>query len=57
MQGINLDLGTLLGVGALFLLKFLILPRYKWPKEDWQRWVLATAVGLAVSVTVKVFLR
>lgn len=57
MQGINLDLGTLLGVGVLFVLKFLILPRYKWPKEDWQRWVLATAVGLAVSVTVKVFLR
>lgn len=56
MQGINIDLGTLLGVGVLFLLKFLILPRYKWPKEDWQRWVLATAAGLAVSVTVKVFL-
>ena len=57
MQPLNIDVGTLLGVIVLFVMKTLVLNRYEWPKEDWQRWVVATAVGLAVSVTVKVIFR
>ena len=57
MPAFSIDLGTVLGVIALFGMKVLVLGRYKWLKEEWQRWVVATAVGLAVSVTVKVFLR
>lgn len=57
MRPLNIDLSTLLGVAALFLVKAMILGRYKWPRDDWQRWVVATAVGLAVAVTSKVFLR
>lgn len=57
MPALNIDLGTLLGIIALFGMKVLVLGRNKWLKEEWQRWVVATAVGLAVSVTVKVFLR
>ena len=57
MRPLNIDLATVLGVVALFLVKALVLGRYKWPKQDWQRWIVATAIGLAVAVTAKVFLR
>ena len=53
----NFDIGTLSGVIALFVMKLLILNQSAWPKEDWQKWMMATAVGLAVSVTVKYFFR
>lgn len=57
MPPLNLDVGTLLGVIVLFVMKTLVLNRFAWPKEDWQKWVVATAAGLAVSVTVRVFFR
>jgi hypothetical protein len=57
MRPLNIDLATVLGIVALFVVKALVLGHYKWPKEHWQRWVVATAVGLAVAVTAKVFLR
>ncbi len=41
----------------LFVMKMLVLKRYAWPKHDWQRWVVATVAGLAVSVAVRVLMR
>ena len=54
---INFDVGTVSGIIVLFVTKTLVLTQYKWPKQEWQKWVLATAVGLAVSVTAKYFFR
>jgi hypothetical protein len=57
MPPFNFDVGTVLGVIVLVVMKTSVLNRYPWPKEDWQKWAVATAAGLAVSVAVRVLVR
>ena len=57
MLPFNFDVATVLGVIVLVVMKTSVLNRYAWPKKDWQKWVVATAAGLAVSVAVRVLLR
>jgi hypothetical protein len=54
MPGFNIDAGTVLGVIALLATKYLVLPRYKLPTEEWRRWGIATIAGVAVSITYRV---
>ncbi len=55
MPAFNIDAGTVLGLIVLFAMRFLVLENYAKVKQDWQKWMLAAAVGLAVNVSVKVF--
>ena len=57
MLPFNIDVATVLGVIVLVIMKASVLNRYAWPKEEWQKWVVATVAGLAVSVAVRVLLR
>lgn len=57
MSPFNFDIGTVLGVIVLVVMKTTVLNRYAWPKEDWQKWIVATAAGLAVNVAVRVLVR
>jgi hypothetical protein len=57
MQPFNFDVGTILGVIVLVVMKTSVLNRYAWPKQEWQKWVVATAAGLAVSVAIRVLFR
>ncbi len=51
----NFDAGNVLGMFAIFGLKFLVLDRYATKREEWQKWVIAGAVGLAVNVTTRLY--
>ena len=57
MLPFNIDVATVLGVIVLVIMKASVLNRYAWPRQDWQKWVVATAAGLAVSVAVRILLR
>jgi hypothetical protein len=57
MQPFNFDVGTIFGVIVLVVMKTSVLNRYAWPRQDWQKWIVATAAGLAVSVAVRVLFR
>ena len=57
MSPINFDAATVVGVIVLVLVKTSVLTRYAWPKQDWQKWTVATAAGLAVAVAVRILLR
>ena len=48
---------TILGVIVLFVMKTYTLNRYAWPKQEWQKWVVATVAGLAVNTAVRVLLK
>jgi len=57
MPPLNFDIGTVLGVIVLVVMKTSVLKRYAWPKQDWQQWVVATVAGLAVAVAVRILVR
>jgi len=57
MPPLNFDVGTVLGVIVLVVMKTSVLKRYAWPKQDWQQWVVATVAGLAVAVAVRILVR
>ena len=57
MQPFNIDAATVSGVIVLILMKASVLNRYAWPRMEWQKWVVATLAGLAVSVAVRILLR
>ena len=57
MLPFNIDVATIAGVIVLFVMKTWVLNRYAWPKNDWQKWIVATVAGLAVSVALRVLLR
>ena len=48
---------TILGVIVLLIMKNYTLNLYAWPKQEWQKWVVATVAGLAVSTAVRILLR
>lgn len=57
MQPFNFDAATIMGVIVLVVMKTTVLNRYPWPRNDWQKWVVATVTGLAVAVAVRILLR
>jgi len=57
MLPFNFDVATVFGVIVLVVMKTSVLNRYAWPKTDWQKWIVATVAGLAVSVALRILLR
>jgi hypothetical protein len=57
MLPFNFDIPTVFGVIVLILMKTSVLSRYTWLDKEWQRWLAATAAGLAVSVALRILLR
>ena len=57
MLPFNIDVPTVVGVIVLFVMKTSVLNRYAWLQTEWQKWGVATAAGLAVSIALRILLR